>query len=410
MKKFRKTLGFAVALLMVFSIIPLSALADEDDMIYVDVRIEGVTEMIYLDRNVGLPEGSTALDLVRLLNDMDGVPEIKYTESAMGAYINSIGDLKEMDYIGSSGWLYRVNGIDPGTGIDTFELAESDYVLFFFGDPYSVGYQFPEFNWDKMASEGILSVTSYDFIEWDDLLNPVYGYNPVAGAKITLDGKIYTTDENGELKLDDKNGVSGVKTLQIERYDDESGLSTVLRFEPDHREYIPFADTPSGAWYENAIILCINKWSYKGIDFANNLFAPDDFMPMEQLVTALALLAGAELEKQDDPWYGAERDWAIENGIISEAEFVVGAGVRRDRLIHMFYLTVALTGEQDMDIREDITGATDYDDIDESYIDAVSWAVALNIVQGLEDDELSIAPDVLFSRAMVCELLYKYLG
>ena len=133
-------------------------------------------------------------------------------------------------------------------------------------------------------------------------------------------------------------------------------------------------------------------------------------MNMAELIRVLALIAGADVDGPAEPWYKNELNWAVENGIIAAEDFDAESFVTKEKYLYMFYLTIALSGDHDMTVRADITGAVDYDKIGADYIDAISWAKASGIVSGTSDTELIIDPAQEFTRAMICQLLYNYLS
>jgi len=393
---------------MLAGMVSLSALAEESEAIEVSIRIEGLKETLYYDSNMKLAPGATVLDLLELLNDADDAPAIVITDSTYGAYISEIGGLAEFDYGPMSGWSYRVNDEDPAFGISMYKLENNDSVVYYYGDPFGIGMQHPVTGLSRILSEGIITFTSLD-TEYDENWNATVAEKPVKDATVTFNGLTYTTNEKGEIKLENKTGLSGFRTLQIERYD-ESGVPTVLRFKPGHEVFVPFADTPAGDWYMNAIKFCVREWNYTGTDLNANLFEPMRTMTMAQLVEVLMRVAGAGEGNVTDPWYAAALEWAVANEVIAEDEFIEDSKVTKEKFIYMFYLTVALSGDYDMTVRADITGAVDYEDINAAYLEAISWAVASEIVEGTSETELVVDPFAEFTRAMVCQLLYKYLG
>ena len=267
--------------------------------------------------------------------------------------------------------------------------------------------QYPVPDLSRLYSAGVIKFTSNDE-EYDEDWNVSIVKNPVEGAAVTFNGVIYTTDADGEIVIASKSGIAGMQSLKIERYDEGTGIPTVLRLAPDFEMYVPFADTPEDAWYEIAVMFCVSKGLFIGTDTANNLFSPSTDMTMAQLVTVLARLAGVDVSAESDLWYAQARDWAIENDIIEETAFQAGAIVTREMFINMFYLTAGLAGTYDMTVSADITEAADYDNISEVCLEAIAWAVASGIIRGTSDKALTISPTGIVDRATVCQMLYNY--
>jgi len=423
MKKLSKIIAVSLVLMILAGMAPQGAFADEIDMITVSFRIEGVEENIYYNKELKIAEGSTVEDLIKQFRSVSGAPKITVTDSTYGVYISEIDGLAEFAHGGMSGWNYRVNDVEPSFGISLYKLKDSDSVVFYYGDPFGIGMQYPVADWSRILSDGIIRFTSVDTVYDEDWI-PTRIVNPVVGATVTFRWNDYITDEKGEIKVTDKTGLSGFRTTQIERYDEQIGVPTVLRFAPDYEIYIPFADTPRIApppWYENAVRFCVREEYFIGTNLAANLFEPMLNMTMTQLVTVLARIGGVDADlTTGELWYMAPLDWAIMNGVLTVNETVIekgigavyeltsGMNVTREKFIYMFYLTVRLTGDYDMTVRKNITVATDYDDITDIYRDAISWAVASGIIGGTNPNTLTISPSFEVNRATVCQMLYNF--
>lgn len=72
---------------------------------------------------VSLDAGATAYDALCALG-----LSVNAQSSAFGTYVAAIGGLAEFDYGGSSGWVYAVNGVEPGTSASGYALADGDVV------------------------------------------------------------------------------------------------------------------------------------------------------------------------------------------------------------------------------------------------------------------------------------------
>ena len=407
MKKMRKTIAFFMAMAMLAGV---AALAMEDSgTITVALRIEGVEEMLYYDY-ILIGEGSTVEDLMRVVGGIEDELGIVIESYSTGdTYISEIAGLAEYEYGGFSGWSFRVNDVSPTVGQSLVFLEDGDRVVFFYGDPWGEpGMQYPYADLSRLYSEGLVGIFSDDE-EYDDDWNMTQATNPVAGATVTFAGTVYTTDEKGEFAIADKAGLAGLKSLQIERYDKEAGVPTVLRLEPNTVIYVPFADTPPDEWYSYAVWMCVVGGMFIGTDTERNLFSPETDMTMAQLATVLGRIAGNDFNASPTtPWYASARDWAIENGVISEGKFEAVAPLTREEFIHMFYLTSEIVGVYDMTVRADISDAVDYDDISEEYLEAISWAVASKIIRGTDSSALTISPDFVVNRATVCQMIVNY--
>jgi len=407
MLKYMKIITLSIVVLILVSIAALYAVADNSDTIMVSLRIEGIKESMYYDKAIELVAGTNVADLMRNFRGMNGAPRITIKNSEYGAYISEIRGLTEFDYGEMSGWNYRVNGTEPTLGISQYELEDGDAVVCYYGAPYSIGMQYPVANWSSLLSDGVISFTSTDTV-YDEDWNPTVRTNPVVGATVMFRWDIYTTDSTGKIRIEDKTGLSGVRSLQIERYDEQSGIPTILRFAPDYEIYIPFADTPDGTWYDEAVRFCVGEGYFRGTNLVANLFEPMKDMTTAELVMVLARIAGVDVDVPATPWYAPALEWAVASGIIAEDEFVFGASLTREKFIYMFYLTANLVGTYNMEARAEIEDAVDYVSINEEYREAVSWAVETGIIKGTNTTQLTISPNAVVNRATVCQMLDNY--
>jgi hypothetical protein len=408
MKKFKKIIALALSVMLIVGISALTATANGNDTVTVSLRIEGVESNLFYDKAVSIAEGTT---VEKLLTDISGVgeaPEINVVDGTFGAYISEIDGVAEFEYGGFSGWNYIVNDISPTVGIGLYELVDGDAVVVYYGDPWGeAGMQYPVPDLSRLFIDDVIVITSVD-TEYDENWNEIISINPVVGATVTFRGVTYITNGNGEITISNKTAVSGFRSLQIERNHEESGVPTVLRFAPDFEIYVPFADTPIGAWYNEAIMFCVREEYFFGKDLALNLFAPSSRMTMAELVTVLARIAGVDLTEPSNPWYATALEWAVENKIVEQYGFDSSATVTREAFIYMFYLTATIAGGYDMTVSADISDAVDYDNIDGEFLEAVSWAVASGIISGSTSNVLTINPSAEILRSQVCQMLFNY--
>ena len=197
--------------------------AAAEGTVQVTLRIEGINSNFYYD-TLKLEENATVLDALKMANadadlDMKGLEE---------GYITEVNGEAAATFGGWDGWLFRVNGISPTVSCREYVLQNNDQIVFYYSDEYGVGMQFPQV---EVLENGVIRFTSED-VTYDADFNPVTQVNSVTGAQVTLEGKTYQTDENGEISVGQDITQSGEYRLQIERYAD-SGVPTVLRLAPD---------------------------------------------------------------------------------------------------------------------------------------------------------------------------------
>ena len=156
------------------------------------------------------------------------------------AYITAINGEEAGTYGGYDGWMYRVNNLEPSVGMDQYALKAEDSVVLYYGDPFGAGMQYPEADLSKIA-DGVIRFTSQD-TTYDDNYEPSTQTNPVKGATVTWkageESATYTTDDNGEIKIDDRLLTAGPHSLSISKVGEED-LPLILRLAPDFTVTVP---------------------------------------------------------------------------------------------------------------------------------------------------------------------------
>jgi Domain of unknown function (DUF4430) len=116
---FRRSLF--VALVAAFVLVP-SALAAR-----VHVRVEGKTQTIFGTAEPTLNVKATALDALEAAS-LAGEFYYHVATTAFGPYVDQIG---RYPAAGSSGWIFKVNGIVPPIGADQVKIKDGDTVLWY---------------------------------------------------------------------------------------------------------------------------------------------------------------------------------------------------------------------------------------------------------------------------------------
>ncbi|MGE5691666.1 MAG: DUF4430 domain-containing protein [Pseudomonadota bacterium] len=117
----RRTLAAAVALAALAALGPAAALAAR-----VSIRVEGKTQTLFAPA----PRLVDAADPLEALDKASLAGEFYYhvTESAFGRYVDQIGRYAGS---GSSGWVFKVNGVSPPVGAEAVLLKDGDSVLWY---------------------------------------------------------------------------------------------------------------------------------------------------------------------------------------------------------------------------------------------------------------------------------------
>ena len=168
---------------------------------------------------------------------------------------------------------------------------------------------------------------------------------------------------------------------------------------------VTYTDVSADQWFYSQVAFCTDIGLFKGV--TETEFMPAMTMNMAQLVQVLYRIAG-NTDASGEYWYSAAEKWAVDAGIITQAEFVPAGQVTRERFISMFYACCDYLGTFDMSPRADITGATDYSSVSLKYADEISWAVAVKLIIGSDANSLTIRPSATVNRAEVCTMIQRF--
>jgi hypothetical protein len=93
----------------------------------VHVRVEGKTQTIYGATEPSLSVKANALDALDAAS-LAGEFYYHVTTASFGSYVDQIGRYAAA---GSSGWVFKVNGVSPPVGADAVNLKSGDRVLWY---------------------------------------------------------------------------------------------------------------------------------------------------------------------------------------------------------------------------------------------------------------------------------------
>ena len=147
-----------------------------------------------------------------------------------------------------------------------------------------------------------------------------------------------------------------------------------------------------------------------------NRFAPNSETTRAQLVTILYRLEGEPAVSGDLPftdveagiWYTDAILWAAQNNIVngvSDTEFAPGDDLTRQQLVTILYRYAEAKG-CDVSASADLSGYPDAGQVQDYAQPAMAWAVAENIIQGMEDGTLKPAGNA--SRAQIATILMRF--
>ena len=176
----------------------------------------------------------------------------------------------------------------------------------------------------------------------------------------------------------------------------------------------PFVDVAEGDWFYDAVVYAYQNELMDGV--GGNRFAPNSETTRAQLVTILYRLEGQPAVSGDLPftdveagiWYTDAILWAAQNNIVngvSDTEFAPGDDLTRQQLVTILYRYAEAKG-YDVSASADLSGYPDADQVQDYAQPAMAWAVAENIIQGMEDGTLKPAGNA--SRAQIATILMRF--
>ena len=256
----------------------------------------------------------------------------------------------------------------------------------------------------------------------DDAANGTVTANPTAakaGATVTLTA---TPDEGyavGTLTVTDRFGDAVKVTENADgtyTFTMPNGQVTVTATFVETEEPVdePFVDVAEGDWFYDAVVYAYQNELMDGV--GGNRFAPNSETTRAQLVTILYRLEGQPAVSGDLPftdvesgtWYTDAILWAAQNNIVngvSDTEFAPGDDLTRQQLVTILYRYAEAKG-YDVSASADLSGYPDADQVQDYAQPAMAWAVAENIIQGMEDGTLKPAGNA--SRAQIATILMRF--
>ncbi|MEI3523360.1 MAG: S-layer homology domain-containing protein [Anaerotignum sp.] len=179
-------------------------------------------------------------------------------------------------------------------------------------------------------------------------------------------------------------------------------------------ETITFTDVKESDWFYKGVSYVVENDMMNGV--GNDQFAPNAPLTREMLAVVLY-----NMEKQPestgvnpfadvkaDMWYTDAIVWANANGIVAgydDSTFGLGDSITREQLATILYRYAQLKG-YDVTEKADLTGYTDSTAISGYAVEAMQWANANGIVNGMT--ETTLAPQGTATRAQVATMLMNF--
>ena len=240
-----------------------------------------------------------------------------------------------------------------------------------------------------------------------------------AGATVTLTatpdegyavGTITVTDRFGDAVKVTENA-DGTYTFTMPNGQVTVKATFVETEEPAPAE--PFPDVDENDWFYDEVVYVYENGLMNGVE--NNQFAPNTATNRAMLATILYRLAGQPDVSGDLPftdvaagqWYTDAVLWAAQNGIVNglgENTFAPMNTLTREQLVTMLYRYAEAEG-YDVSAAADLSGYPDADKVQTYAQEAMSWAVAEGIVEGMDGN---LNPAGSATRAQIATILMRF--
>lgn len=179
-------------------------------------------------------------------------------------------------------------------------------------------------------------------------------------------------------------------------------------------ETVAFSDVSESDWFYKGVSYVVENGMMNGV--GDDQFAPNAPLTREMLAVVLY-----NMEKQPestgvnpfadvkaDMWYTDAIVWANANGIVAgydDSTFGLGDSITREQLAAILYRYAQMKG-YDVTEKADLTGYADSTAISGYAVEAMQWANANGIVNGMT--ETTLAPQGTATRAQVATMLMNF--
>jgi len=179
-------------------------------------------------------------------------------------------------------------------------------------------------------------------------------------------------------------------------------------------ETITFSDVKESDWFYKGVSYVVENGMMNGV--GDNQFAPNAPLTREMLAVVLYNMkkqpestgVNPFADVKADMWYTDAIVWANANGIVAgydDSTFGLGDSITREQLATILYRYAQLKG-YDVTEKTDLTGYADSTAISGYAVEAMQWANANGIVNGMT--ETTLAPQGTATRAQVATMLMNF--
>ena len=178
----------------------------------------------------------------------------------------------------------------------------------------------------------------------------------------------------------------------------------------------PYSDVTADDWFYDVVRYVTERGLMNGTK--EDLFSPNVDLSRAMIVTILWRLEGEPdaggqygnfTDVEEDSWYEAAVYWAAKNEIVlgfPEGVFKPGDPVTREQAVTIMF-RYARFKELDVSAAADLSAFVDADDISDWALDALQWAVAVGIIEGLPGN--MAAPKGTCTRAEIATIFMRYI-
>ena len=161
----------------------------------------------------------------------------------------------------------------------------------------------------------------------------------------------------------------------------------------------PFRDVRAIDWYYEDVMYAYRRGLMNGTAYAR--FSPDGTFTRGMLLTILARYDGVRTEK-GAAWYEAGCAWAAENGISDGKN--PGEAISREEFAEVLYRYATYLGKDTL-AGADLSSYLDADELSDTAVRAMQWAVGEAIVRG---HDFCLYPQDGTTRAEACAMLHRF--
>ena len=251
----------------------------------------------------------------------------------------------------------------------------------------------------------------------------------VAGAAAAQGLDVSVADAHGALAASDESpcnaAVTGQTTVNLDFHPNALGHELIAAAvdaelpaaeDPGTPEELPFDDVLEGQWYTDAV-----RWAWEsGVmgGYGGSVFGVGDPLTRAQMAGVLYNIAGQPEvpvismpgDCDPDEWYAECVTWALATGVFNGygdgSSFGPDAPLTREQAAAVIMRAAGLLGA-DVSGRADLSDFPDADDVSSWATEALSWAVANGVINGVElaDGTRELQPGRACTRAEMAGIM-----